>query len=302
MPTSKEELIRRGIPLHDIQHNQHRRAEWQDYGGCGLYMVTLCIDGRNALFGHLEGNIRAARDEKDFPHIVLSTLGHIIIEKELPKISQFYPQIEVWKATMMPDHLHLLLYIAKPLPEGKKLGDIIRSFKGGCSRAWWAEEEGTALESADTAEEGERAEVPVLSGTVRRSPLFEAGFHDRIIKRPGMLDIIKRYMGDNPLRALMRRQLPHLMERRLHLRIGTHEYAAFGALFLLKRAEKEQVFFHRRDKGTGIPTELTDYYERERERLLTEARGGVVLVSPGISKGERLVINTTTDNVSYYCS
>ena len=282
MPTSKEELIRRGIPLHDIQHNQHRRAEWQDYGSSGLYMVTLCVEGRKALFGHLEGDIRAARDEKNFPHIVPSPLGRTIMEEELPKISRLYPQIEVWKAMMMPDHLHLLLYVAKPLPEGRKLGDIIRSFKGGCSRVWWAAE-------------GAKAEVPVLSGTVHRSPLFETGYHDRIIKRPGMLDIIKRYMSDNPLRALMRRQLPHLMERHLHLRIGTHEYAAFGALFLLKRAEKEQVFFHRRDKETGIPTELTDYYKRERERLLTEARGGVVLVSPGISKGESLVINTAIE-------
>ena len=110
-----------------------------------------------------------------------------------------------------------------------------------------------------------------------------------------MLDTIKRYMNDNPLRALMRRQLPYLMERRLHLRIGTREYAAFGALFLLKRAEKEQVFYHRRDKDTGIPTEQTEGYRRERERQLAEARTGVVLVSPGISKGESLVINAAIE-------
>jgi hypothetical protein len=83
MPTSKEELLRRGITPHDIQHNQHRRAEWQDYGGSGLYMVTLCIEGRQALFGRLEGNIRAQRDTADFPHIVLSTLGRIVVEEEL---------------------------------------------------------------------------------------------------------------------------------------------------------------------------------------------------------------------------
>ena len=123
-----------------------------------------------------------------------------------------------------------------------------------------------------------------------RPVLFEAGYHDRIIKRPGMLDTIKRYMSDNPLRALMRRQLPQLMERQLHLRIGTHEYAAFGALFLLKRAEKERVFYHRRDRTTGLPTEQTEKFKRERERQLAEARSGVVLVSAGISKGESLVI------------
>ena len=271
MPTSKEELLRRGLQPHDIQHNQHRRAEWQDYGGCGLYMITLCIEGRHALFGYLEGDISAKRGTAD------------------------YPQIETWQAAIMPDHLHLLLYVNEPLPEGKKLGDILRRFKGGCSRAWWAQREKTALNSAGTRAGENKAVVPVLSSTVHCPSLFEAGYHDRIIKRPGMLDTIKRYMSDNPLRALMRRQLPHLMERRLHIRIGAHDYAAFGALFLLKRAEKEQVFYHRRDNTTGLPTEQTDGYKRERERQLAEARAGVVLVSPAISKGESLVINTAID-------
>ena len=315
MSTSKEELLRRGIQPHDIHHTQHRRAEWQNYGERGLYMVTLCIDGRQPLFGYLEGNIRAQRGTADFPHIVLSPLGRTILEEELPKIHHLYPQIELWQAAIMPDHLHLLFYIREPLPPGKHLGHIISSFKGGCSRAWWAQttSDNTAAKAtgtpaaaavptasaAATVPVASAAAVPVAlatvirsaSATVKHPALFEAGYHDRIIKRPGMLDTIKRYMADNPLRALMRRQLPHLMERRLHLRIGTHEYAAFGALFLLKRAEKEQVFYHRRDKKTGIPTELTEGYKRQKERQLAEARTGVVLVSPGISTGENLVID-----------
>lgn len=151
MPTSKEELQRRGLKPHDIQHNQHRRADWQDYGGCGLYMVTFCIEGRHPLFGHIEGDIHARRGTEGFPHIVLSSLGHAILEVELPKIHHFYPQIAVWQAAIMPDHLHLLLYVSEPLPDGKKLGDVLRRFKGGCSRAWWAQGGGTALESAGTA-------------------------------------------------------------------------------------------------------------------------------------------------------
>ena len=110
-----------------------------------------------------------------------------------------------------------------------------------------------------------------------------------------MLENIKRYMADNPLRAMIRQQLPLLMERRLHLRIGSHDFAAFGALFLLKRAEKEQVFYHRRDKNTGLPTEQTESYRQSRDRQLNEAREGVVLVSPGISKGESLVIHAAID-------
>ena len=294
-------------------------------------MITLCVDGRQPLFGHLEGDIRAKREGADFPHIVLSSLGRTILNEELPKIHHFYPQIELWKAAIMPDHIHLLLYVAQPLPKGKHLGHVMSSFKGGCSRAWWAEKtagtrtaagaavsrEGTAADAAGTgaaegtagtgaagaagtgaaggAGTGAAGMAPAALAAVDKAPLFEEGFHDRIIKRPGMLENIKRYMSDNPLRALMRRQLPSLMERRLHLRVGSHDYAAFGALFLLKRAEKEQVFYHRKDKKTGMPTELTEKYREKREEQLAEAREGVVLVSPAISKGEKLVIDTAID-------
>ena len=244
MPISKEELLRRGLHPHEIQHNQHRRADWQDYNGTGLYMVTLCIEGRQGLFGHLEGDVRAQRGSESFPHIALSPLGHAIIEEELPKIHRFYPQIELWQTAIMPDHLHLLFYISAPLPPGKHMGHVISSFKGGCSRAWWAQlpPQKTAADAAGTTAAGTaaavptantRAAVPAASAAVKpaRPPLFERGYHDRIIRRPGMLENIKGYMADNPLRALIRRQFPHLMERRLHLRLGTHDYAAFGALF-----------------------------------------------------------------------
>lgn len=306
MPISREEMLRRGLTPHEIIHSQHRRAEWRDYHNTGLYMVTLCTEGRCALFGELAGHMRAERGSADFPHTQLSALGQVLLKEELPKIHRTYPAIELWQAVIMPDHLHLLLYIREPLPQGKHLGHVISSFKGGCSRAWWKMMggEGTAADAAGTTAPSAAALVPVASAAVQsaggavpphRPPLFEAGYHDRIIGRPGMLENIKRYMADNPLRAVMRKELPRLLERRLHIRVGGHEYAAFGSLFLLKRAEKEQVFYHRKDKQTGAPTETTADFAASRERQLGEAREGVVLVSPKISTGERLVIDAAID-------
>ena len=167
---------------------------------------------------------------------------------------------------------------------------------GGCSRAWWrlASQPQPTADAAGTAASSS-AVVPGASAPGNRRPLFEQGYHDRIIKRPGMLDTIKRYMADNPLRALMRRALPALLQRRLHLRIAGRDYAAFGCLFLLKRAEKELVFYHRRDRHTGLPTEQTPSFAAARDRQLAEARQGVVLVSAAISTPERIVINAAID-------
>ena len=319
MSHTKEDLLRLGIVARDIRHSQHRRAQWGDYNGIGLYMVTLCVEGRSAVFGRLEGDIRAARGTKAFPHLVPTDLGRIVLEEEIPKIHGIFPQVEVWQVALMPDHIHLLLYIREPLPPKKRLGNVVGGFMGGCSRAWWRRIQPEANASGTTA--GTTAEttagsttgttagttagtvaVPGASASGRvgisgasRRPLFEEGYHDRIIKRPGMLENIKRYMADNPLRAMMRRTLPRLLERRLHLRIGQQDYAAFGCLFLLKRAEKEQIFYHRRDKTSGQPTEQTAAFLAARDRQLSEARQGVVLVSPSISTPEQLVINAAID-------
>lgn len=323
MSHTKEDLLRLGIVARDIRHSQHRRAQWGDYNGIGLYMVTLCVEGRSAVFGRLEGDIRATRGTKAFPHLVPTKLGRVVLEEEIPKIHGIFPQVEVWQVALMPDHIHLLLYIREPLPPKKRLGNVVGGFMGGCSRAWWrriqpeANASGTTAGSTAGTTAGSTAgttagttasstagtvAVPGASASGRvgisgasMRPLFEEGYHDRIIKRPGMLENIKRYMADNPLRAMMRRTLPRLLERRLHLRIGQQDYAAFGCLFLLKRAEKEQVFYHRRDKTSAQPTEQTAAFLAARDRQLSEARQGVVLVSPSISTPEQLVINAAID-------
>ena len=319
MSHTKEDLLRLGIVARDIRHSQHRRAQWGDYNGIGLYMVTLCVEGRSAVFGRLEGDIRATRGTKAFPHLVPTELGRVVLEEEIPKIHGIFPQVEVWQVALMPDHIHLLLYIREPLPPKKRLGNVVGGFMGGCSRAWWRRIQPEANASGTTAGTTAGSTAGTTAGTTAsstagtvavpgasasgrvgisgasRRPLFEEGYHDRIIKRPGMLENIKRYMADNPLRAMMRRTLPRLLERRLHLRIGQQDYAAFGCLFFLKRAEKEQVFYHRRDKTSGQPTEQTAAFLAARDRQLSEARQGVVLVSPSISTPEQLVINAAID-------
>lgn len=307
---NKEEKLEGGPLRRETIHNQHRRSYWHDYHEKGLYMVTMVIEGRKRLFGRLEGNSKGRTGTSDAPHLVFSLLGRRVLEDEVAKISRYYPMVEVWRVAMMPDHIHLLLYVREKLPEGKHLGMVVRGFKTGCSRAWWQwqdEQTGEGLGGntpstaagsmtvGNTAAGNMTAVVPKVSPLVKerrlRPVLFEKGYHDRIINRPGMLENIKRYMAENPLRAMIRQECPHLMERQLHLWIAGREYAGFGNLFLLKYPIKEQVFFHRKDPKTGQPTETTDSYRQDHARLLRMAEEGTVLVTPGVSKGEQIVVN-----------
>lgn len=290
-------------PRCETQHNQHRRSYWHDYHQKGLYMITMVIGGRKRLFGSIVGRANGRPGTDEAPHVQLSELGRRVFEEEVPKIHRFYPQVEVWRVAMMPDHIHLLLCVRETLREGKHLGMVVRGFKTGCSRAWWAlqDERGLGGETPSTAaakNAGASAVVPKaspLGNAPLRPVLFEKGYHDRIINRPGMLENIKRYMAENPLRARIREECPRLMERQLHLWIGGREYAAFGNLFLLKYPIKEQVFFHRKDPETGQATELTEAYQAEHRRLLRVAEEGAVLVTPGISRGESLVVSDALD-------
>lgn len=301
-----------GKPRCETIHNQHRRSYWHDYRQRGLYMVTMVIDGRKRLFGNIAGRANGRPGTDEAPHVMLSALGRCVLEEEVPKIHRYYPEVEVWRVAIMPDHIHLLLMVRETLRDGKHLGMVVRGFKTGCSRAWWRLQDEAALggkapsTAAGKEPPGTAAgkEAPGAAPVPKASPLgkeqlrpvlFEKGYHDRIINRPGMLENIKRYMQENPLRARIREECPKLMERQLHLWIGGREYAAFGNLFLLKFPIKEQVFFHRRDPRTGQPTEQTDDYQREHDRLLRLAEEGTVLVTPGISKGESLVVSDALD-------
>jgi hypothetical protein len=107
--------------------------------------------------------------------------------------------------------------------------------------------------------------------------------------RDGQLQNWKRYLRDNPLRYMMRREYPDLFQRSLCITIGGVRYSAFGNMLLLRQPEKHQVFFHRRTDG--IPTEDTGFWQTESQRLLAAANSGAVLVTPGISECEERIKN-----------
>lgn len=266
---------------YETEHNQKRRHHSHRYNDVGTYLVTIVVEGRKPVFGHIEGDIKAHPNTAAYPSTVLSPLGVKLINEELPKIHAIYPMVEIWKACIMPDHLHLIVRVNALMPKGKYLGTVIGAFKGGVSRAWG---EGT---------------------------LFEDNYNDRILMRDHQLENWKAYLQDNPFRWLVRHNCPEVMQRSVCLEIAGIRYGAFGNFLLLRHPEKVQVFFHRRmedDRLTPdiqgqrltpdtqvyrgkIPTEQTRFWENEHRRLIEIAEQGDVLVTPGISECEKRIKN-----------
>ena len=108
-----------------------RRCNQHDYRDRGIYMVTLCLEGRLPLLGTLEGD-PTVKDGEGRAHIVLSPLGRKVKEcwESIPK---FHPVVEPMKLCIMPDHIHGLLFVHEKMK--KHLGNVIWGFKTGCRKA-----------------------------------------------------------------------------------------------------------------------------------------------------------------------
>jgi len=108
-----------------------RRSEEQDYTERGIYLITLAIEGRRPLLGTLAGN----PDDKEgpnAPHVILSPLGDRV-RNEWLGIPRYYPQIEVLRLCVMPDHIHGILFVHERIE--RHLGHVLNGFKTGTRRA-----------------------------------------------------------------------------------------------------------------------------------------------------------------------
>lgn len=114
---TREEAIAKGIEVLETKHSMKRRTPWHDYSRKGTYMITLVIEGRLPLLGNLKGKIDAPNDSVDAPHVEYSEMGNIILKDEIHKINKYYPQVEVWKVCIMPDHIHMIVRVREDMPK-----------------------------------------------------------------------------------------------------------------------------------------------------------------------------------------
>lgn len=273
----------------------HRRMKSHDYNGRGIYMLTFSTAGRTPVLGSL------VREEGDF-RVALSVLGKHVAT-EIQALAMRYPQIKVLDYVVMPDHVHILLFVHEQMPQ--HLGRVVASLKAKCSQAWWqlqeasstlkrtAQNESSIANGQPRPESG--AQPPRLVGgtsvppplSPRKPSLWEPGYHDRYLMHQGQLQTLHNYIHDNPKRLGLKRMRPDLFRVRQHLCIGEQEYASMGNIFLLKSAEKHQVFMHR----SATEGEIL----QETDRLMACCERGAVLVTPGISPGEKAIVHAAIE-------
>lgn len=66
---------------------------------------------------------------------MLSELGIAIAKEEIPKIHKYYPQVEVWRVCIMPDHIHLIVRVKEDLRGGQAMESLGTEARGGQASA-----------------------------------------------------------------------------------------------------------------------------------------------------------------------
>ena len=108
----------------DKAHSMKRRCFCHDYYERGIYMITLEVDGRRPILGELVGE-----------RVELSELGRAVADcwRQIPR---FHPEVSLIESAVMPDHFHGLLFVRERM--ARHLGEVVRGFKIGCTKAYRA--------------------------------------------------------------------------------------------------------------------------------------------------------------------
>ena len=260
----------------------HRRSQYCNYAGRGIYLITLCTEGRRPLLGELCGDSPARA------HIRPSELGREVLRcwEDIPAIQRdlaaqkslrthttCHRDIELLGCQLMPDHFHGIIFIQQPMDI--PLGQVVWGFMAGTTKAYHA-----MIESAITPTVRQHLETDIRSAYLPTSPLWEKGFHDRPLTRKGQLQTMIAYLHDNPRRLFVRRHSARVFELRRGVQVGAQVFDAMGNHALLQRP-MHAVHVRRR------------FSEQERRAYMNAcilaARQGRVLVGAFISEYEQQV-------------
>ena len=125
-----------------------------DYSAENYYFITVCTHNRRCIFG---------------PPMQLNRVGQIAWE-HINQISSHYSNISVDKFVVMPNHIHLILYVGSGNKNDAE--QVIAQYKSGVSR------------------------------TVRKiypeMKLWQRSFHDHVIRNQADYERIWTYIEGNP--------------------------------------------------------------------------------------------------------
>ncbi len=172
---------RRDIRYTALNSRKLNRLKNYDYSSNGLYFVTICtknhvqylseiIDGNDDIVGNAALGV---------PIVKFTEYGEIV-NKNIIKINEIYRYISVLNYVIMPDHIHLILFVSDYEDD---------TVTGGTPRAAFPTKSVSqiinGLKSISTKQIG--------------FSIWQKSFHDHIIRNREELRQIWQYIDNNPI-------------------------------------------------------------------------------------------------------
>lgn len=161
------------------------RLQGYDYASRGAYFVTVCTQDRKCAFGKIMEN-----------QMILNDLG-IVVDDSWQWLTKQYPYIHLGEWTVMPNHLHGIIFIADCRGGSRTAHGGAETAHGGASR-------GAPTEKIKPL--GQLIGVFKTISTkqingIRRTPgmpLWQRNYYEHIIRNEDELGRIRQYILDNP--------------------------------------------------------------------------------------------------------
>ena len=311
---------------YDSDHSMTRRMNSHDYKGRSIYMLTITFAHRSKpLLGTLrwkqkegeEGMLPQSAKEREAV-VDLTPLGKRVRDC-WEQIPAHYPDVRTIILQIMPEHLHGVLFVTQD--QEAHLGQIVKGFKIGCSKAWWTLNPSLLFDAPQDATAGTSSFAPFCSPNYNSArttaapvasaiaapaapysrplphskgakgpSLFAPGYNDSVLMGEGQLANMIRYVQQNPLRAMIKREHPDLFRIVRELHFGGHTFAAIGNHWLLEHPMRMQVRCHNNNSETNLKL-----IAKQKEYFLHKGDKGGVVVSPCISPGEKEIARAALD-------
>lgn len=184
----------------ELTKRKRIRLKNYDYSSTGAYFITICTAGRRRILSEilprmdLMGYQRSIEptvgaDVLDGPQMKLLKHGEIA-EKYIKQMNDFYDNISVDHYVIMPDHIHMIIFV-------KNIGSILNNLE--------INETGPSGTSAPTKPK-QHSTVSQFISTFKRFCIKEYGeniwqrsFYDHVIRNQHDYDQILKYIYENPI-------------------------------------------------------------------------------------------------------
>jgi len=157
-------ILEAGVMLESSlpqRRNSLRLPGW-DYGAGGSYLSTFCTAGKAPVLGRVEDGL-----------MLLSALG-LLVEAQVQASLAIRAELILYEHIVMPNHVHLLVGMAASAAHSATLSTFVGALKSSCTA---------------------RARAAELWDS---RPLWQRGYHDRIVRNEREFEAIRAYIVNNP--------------------------------------------------------------------------------------------------------